>query len=209
MYLFVAGVGLNKYPVQFGRPFVPGQIKNFPQAVINGVTLATQADVKQRWDDGSVRHAVISFILESLPAGGSVTCVPGWACYAPYFHANFRANVNSSLLYDLFSVNFQNQASGDGGGAALTMNEMLDPAFNFDAVIELTNTTTVSASARTLLAAGKASYWTSGAICTTVIIADHSLDRTGDIGFDSLRSFRPVRSFFMYTRNLTVGLFAD
>ncbi len=56
------------YPIQIGRPFIKGEIMDFPQAVLDGVPILTQADIKQRYPDGSVKHAIISFILESLPA---------------------------------------------------------------------------------------------------------------------------------------------
>lgn len=68
-----AGVTTRNYPIQIGRPFVQGTIKNFPQAVLNGIALKTQADVKSRWPDGSVKHAVLSFYLPTLSANGTVT----------------------------------------------------------------------------------------------------------------------------------------
>ena len=53
------------------RVFKEGDITNFPQARISGNTLTTQADVKNRWPDGSVKHAILSFIT-TLPANSSV-----------------------------------------------------------------------------------------------------------------------------------------
>src|SRR5205085_10186837 len=67
-----AGVTTNQYPIQFGRPFVQGEIKNFPQAVVGGLPVVTQADVKSRWPDGSVKHAVLTSYLPKLNANGSV-----------------------------------------------------------------------------------------------------------------------------------------
>lgn len=60
-------------PVRLGRPFVAGEIAHAPQAVLDGRPLPTQADVKTRWPDGSVQHAVLSFVLPHLPAGETVT----------------------------------------------------------------------------------------------------------------------------------------
>src|SRR5215212_4893601 len=48
------------YPLQFGRPFIRGEIHEYPQVVIGGVPVATQADIKNRFPDGSVAFAVIS-----------------------------------------------------------------------------------------------------------------------------------------------------
>lgn len=67
-----SGTVLTQYPVQIGRAFKNGEIKNFPQAVVNGIDVVTQSDVKQRWPDGSVKHAVISYIVSSLPAKGDL-----------------------------------------------------------------------------------------------------------------------------------------
>jgi hypothetical protein len=60
-------------PVRLGRPFVQGEIRGFPQAVLGGTRLATQADVKTRWPDGSVQHAILSFILPREASGSAVT----------------------------------------------------------------------------------------------------------------------------------------
>jgi hypothetical protein len=43
----------KNYPYQFGRPFVDGAIANQPQVLVNGQPVATQADVKNRYPDGS------------------------------------------------------------------------------------------------------------------------------------------------------------
>src|SRR5262245_32286854 len=61
-----SGVTTASYPVQIGRPFVQGEIPHFPQAVVGGQPLLTQADVKSRWPDGSVKHAILSFVLPVL-----------------------------------------------------------------------------------------------------------------------------------------------
>jgi len=148
------------YPIQIGRPFVQGEIAQFPQAVIDGSPVTTQADVKKRWPDGSVKHAILSFLIPTLSANSTVT------------------------------VTFQNQASGNN--TALTKTQMLDAAFDFDAVMELTNGTTVSASARTMLNGDAFTVWTSGPIATTIVLADHSAARAFDIGFDANKSFRPI-----------------
>src|SRR5689334_16819511 len=68
-----AGVTTTNYPVQIGRPFVKGEISGFPQALVNGTAVSTQADVKQRWNDGSVKHAIVSFLIPTLSSGSTVT----------------------------------------------------------------------------------------------------------------------------------------
>jgi chitodextrinase len=67
-----SGVAQTNYPLQFGRPFMQGEILNHPQVRVNGVPVLTQADVKNRYPDGSVKFAVISVMVPSIAANGSV-----------------------------------------------------------------------------------------------------------------------------------------
>lgn len=62
------GTFAGNYPIRIGRPFAQGEIKGAPLAVVNGAALATQADVRTRWPDGSVKHAALSFILPQANA---------------------------------------------------------------------------------------------------------------------------------------------
>src|SRR5262245_7946038 len=59
-------------PMTVSRVFAKGDIRHYAQASINGATVPTQCDVKTRWPDGSVRHALISF-LATVPKSGSIT----------------------------------------------------------------------------------------------------------------------------------------
>jgi hypothetical protein len=156
-----SGAAQNNYPVQIARPFMPGEIAHFPRVVIEGTPVPTQADVKMRYADGSVKHAVISFLVPTLPANGDV------------------------------KVAFADQA--EGNNAPLTKEQMLDAAYDFDAVMELTGAdATKSASARAMLEKGSFTYWTRGPIATTVILADHSAEGAYDLGFDNSKPFRPI-----------------
>jgi len=163
-----AGVTTANYPIQIGRPFVAGEIANYPQALVNGTAVSTQADIKQRWSDGSVKHAILAFLIPNLSSGSTVT------------------------------ITFQNQSSGNN--AALSAVQMLGSNFNFNAQIVLTNGTTATADARTMLSTGAFSAWTSGSIAQTIILADHSQTAvcnghacsTYDIGTDANKSFRPI-----------------
>jgi len=155
-----AGITTTNYPIQLGRPFVQGEIANYPQVLVNGSAVMTQADVKQRWADGSVKHAVIAFLIPTLTANSTVT------------------------------ITFQNQASGNN--TALTLAQMQNSAYDFGAQMQFTNGSTLTADARTMLNAGAYTLWTSGSVAQTIILADHSLSRAYDIGFDSYKAIRPI-----------------
>ncbi|RJR33949.1 MAG: hypothetical protein C4576_27090 [Desulfobacteraceae bacterium] len=158
-----SGVSTTNYPVQIGRPFAQGEIPAYPQAIVDGTPVTTQADIKQRWPDGSVKHAILSFLIPDLRAGGTV------------------------------SVTFGNQPARKEE-KPLERAEMLDGEFDFDAMMELTDSSgrKVSASARRMLESGAMTYWMKGPVTTSVILADHSAARAFDIGFDKHRSFRPI-----------------
>jgi hypothetical protein len=68
-----SAAAISNYPLQFGRPFVDGAIADQPQVLISGSPVTTQADVKNRYPDGSAEFAVIAVIVPTLPAGGSLT----------------------------------------------------------------------------------------------------------------------------------------
>jgi hypothetical protein len=156
-----SGSGIRDYPVRIGRPFVTGEIRSLPQAVLGNTKLPTQADVKTRWPDGSVQHAILSFVVPHIPAAGSVV------------------------------IGFVDQEPA--AAAPMSAKEMLDRGFDFDAVLQIAQQhETRSASARAMLEAGDFTVWCDGQIATTVVIADHSAARKYDLGFDDLRSVRPI-----------------
>lgn len=76
-----AATTLQQYPLQLGRAFVRGEIAQAPKLSVNGSALATQAEVPLRWDDGSVRFAVLSAVLPDVASGATVTL--GFSSQAP------------------------------------------------------------------------------------------------------------------------------
>lgn len=156
-----AGLTTNDYPIQIGRAFVQGEIPNFPQVLVNGTPIVTQADVKSIWAGGSVKHAILTFLIPTLTANSTVT------------------------------VTFRNQSSGNNTGY-LDKTGMMGAGYDFEAVMELINVSTQTASARTMLNADAFTYWLQGPVATSIILADHSASRAYDIGFDANKSFRPI-----------------
>jgi hypothetical protein len=55
-------------PVSVPRAFVQGEILNYAQAIVDGAPLLTQCDVKNRWPDGSLKYAIVSFVVPLIPA---------------------------------------------------------------------------------------------------------------------------------------------
>ena len=58
--------------VTISRVFRQSEIPQFVRAVVAGSPVLTQCDVKNRWPDGSLKHAIVSFMITNLAAGSSV-----------------------------------------------------------------------------------------------------------------------------------------
>ncbi|MCX7745338.1 MAG: right-handed parallel beta-helix repeat-containing protein [Clostridia bacterium] len=67
------GVATNNYPLMISHVFKKGDYANNVTVRVNGVNIPTQTDVKVRYDDGSVRHALISCVLPRLGARETLT----------------------------------------------------------------------------------------------------------------------------------------
>ena len=67
------GTAQTNRPFTISRVFAQGEITGYPQPVVAGAPASSwQADVKTRWPDGSVQHALVSFFA-SLGANASLT----------------------------------------------------------------------------------------------------------------------------------------
>ena len=118
-----SGAGQTNRLVSIGRVFEQGDIPHFAQAVAGGSAILTQCDVKNRWPDGSLKFAIVSFILPNVATGGT-------------------------------AVSFQDQATGHNTNF-LAQADMLNAAYDFDGVMQLTGAASPSISARAVLQAGE------------------------------------------------------
>ena len=168
----------TQYPVQIARLFVQGEIPNFPRAIIDGVSVLTQADIKQRWPDNSVKHAILSFVVPEL-----------------------KPNVS-------YRVSFRDQESGNNGPTDVLT--LLDTGFDAEVILTQGETSKRS-SVRDMLTNGHFSLWTQGSVVTTFVVADHSAERVHDLGFDDLRSIRPIYhvSYWSSTGDIKVRYIAE
>ncbi len=87
---------LTNVPVTFSRIGADGDFTAGITPTINGRKLPAQVDVLRRADDGSIRHALVSFVLPGLPAGG--TAKVDWVNAAPLAPPAFEWAVNQAQL---------------------------------------------------------------------------------------------------------------
>lgn len=163
-----AGSGQTNRPISIARAFAQGEIANFAQASIDGSTLVTQCDVKNRWPDGSLKFAVVSFVIPSIPANGSVV------------------------------VSFSNQATGNNTGFLAQADMLAAGYdFDGQIQLSGTASHNISARAMLSAAAScsdpgsdpdggrfKCTYWLKGPVVTAVIIEDRS-GRSFDVNTDN------------------------
>ncbi len=68
-----SNVELENVPVTFGQVFRQGDIQRGIVVRTDDRAIPAQIDVKRHYDDGSVRFAIVSIVLESLPAKEKIT----------------------------------------------------------------------------------------------------------------------------------------
>lgn len=183
-----SGTAETNYPFQFGRPFLDGAIPHAPAVLINGVAAVSQADVKNRYPDGSVEFAVMAVVVPTIPANGSVTLT----------FADTTTNSNTPL----------------------TAAQMEASAYNFDAAFgftpnaggTLTSFSGDATNARTMLANGDYTLFTSGPVAQTIILGDTTTARKYDVGFGGgFHPFRPsyYATFWPATGQVSVRVVAE
>jgi hypothetical protein len=158
-------------PFSISRVFAPAEFPSgsYPQARLGGSTLlTTQVDVKNTWGDGSIKHAIVSFVT-SIPAGSTISIdfvtqstsnTTGYLTQAQMLAFNggtWDAGINTSA----------------GNTSARTMvNALPVPSTNI-------NTQQVR-------------YWLRGSVVTQVIAEDKSTALAYDFGTDSFKANHPV-----------------
>jgi hypothetical protein len=175
---------VTNQPVSIARVFVQGEIAQYVTATVGATTVTTQCDVKNRWPDGSVKFAIVSFVIPGISANRNVT------------------------------VTFSNQSTGNNTGYLTPANMLSTSGsfpsnsgnWNFDGQIQLTGTASHNISARTILTAANSgsgcitptngdidgalattgnlcAYWLQGSVVTAVILEDR-LGRGYDVNTD-------------------------
>lgn len=67
-----SGASQTNGPETVPRFFKQGDIPHYAQAIIDDTPLLTQCDVKNRWADGSVKFAIVSFVVPQIDSNGTL-----------------------------------------------------------------------------------------------------------------------------------------
>ena len=114
------GEAKTNYPVVIGRCFKKGEIDDYPTAVYSGSNITTQANVKTRWEDGSVKHAIISFLLD-LSSGQTKTI-----SFVNQSSGNATNLTKAQLLNTAYDFDAIISADFGGGSVDTSARQMLD-----------------------------------------------------------------------------------
>jgi len=146
------GNASSSFPVTFGHPFAKGDVPQFVAAKINGNPVTTQCDVKNRWEDGSVRFAIISFLVPAITAKGSVA--------VDLVTSSTTASTGAMDKVALLATDFDARLTFDYRDSAMTRID-----------------STKSLSARQIINAVSAlPVWLAGSVCTEFLLNDTSLN---------------------------------
>ncbi|HLO94340.1 MAG TPA: hypothetical protein VK195_08480 [Burkholderiaceae bacterium] len=165
----------TNYPLQFGRPFAVGEILDTPSVFLDGVIVASQADVKSRHADGSVKFAVISVVLPTL---GTTERVLSFGNQPKPAAAPLPlADMLDKFDFDaLIRVTF---GQADSTPLQVSARSMLAAL------------TDAGLAAETAAGGVQSRYWTQGPLCTTVLLCDHK-SKAYDLGSNATRAIRPM-----------------
>lgn len=159
---------------QIGRPFTisrvfkQGEIKDFPQAKVSGTPVLTQADVKSRWPDNSVKHAIASFVTD--------------------------ISSDKALNIDFVNQVFGNN-SGEMSKAAMLAYSGGNWGAAIDTTVGTANVRAMLADwngTDTGLNGQGVRYWLKGSVVTQVIVEDKTPNLRYDFGSSAHKSLHPI-----------------
>jgi hypothetical protein len=131
------------YPVSLSHVFKTGDAVDALAIALDGQELPSQTDIKLRWPDGSIKHAIISFLLPSLPANGTVRVS---------IHNGARSNATAAAdMSRLHGAGFSARFNYSGNAASIDLASLVT-----DQAIQ----------------EGSARTWLAGSIANEVVVSD-------------------------------------
>lgn len=168
----------TNYPLQFGRAFAQGAVTGEPFVALDGQLLSQQqVDIKTRYEDGSVKFAVISVIIPTLTTREIVLAIGNRAA-GPTRNPESVSNMLSSRY-------------GFEATIGIAVGGQQVPGAPVSARAMLSTLTDSALAAETAAGGVNSRYWTVGPVCTTVLLCDHTT-KAWDIGTNATKAIRPM-----------------
>ncbi len=156
----VSGSTQTNRPNMIFRTFKQGDIAQYAQAVVNGVPVPTQCDVKTRWPDNSVKQAMVSFV-STIVASGSITVT--------FQNQSTGNNTGYLSKTDLLARSWDAEIQTVASSVTKTA----------DARTILNAASSISTDPNSL----GVRYWLQGPVVTQVILEDRTSARSNDFGY--------------------------
>ncbi len=138
------GVSSSNFPLTFGHVFKKGDVPVGIDIFLDGVELKTQCDIKVRYEDSSVRHAVISVIIPYVSEGQSL---------------------------DLELSNSSGSHSQNGIGKTAILNTNVSGKINLSNISGSGYSGSLSADLRNaIIDTDELKYWLKGEVCTEILV---------------------------------------
>jgi hypothetical protein len=176
-----SGNTLTNRPFTISRFFAQREIADCPQAVVEDEAVESQCDVKTRWADGSVQHALVTFFAT----------VPGRGRLRVRFINQAKGDETGLTRDQMFE--FADGKWGAGIAAGARVVDDSEPVFvNAKDILSAWDSTPADTRVR---------YWLRGPLVTQVIVEDKSAGTPFDFGWTS--PFGVVRNSSLITRSST------
>lgn len=154
-----AGANTTNYPLTFGHVFKKGDVTGSVAVKTGDTLLPTQVDIKTRYSDNSIRHAVISVILPKVIAKQDLKIV----LVAAPLSISSGLTKTAILATDI--------------GAMIRLSNLSDSGYSGNLTADVRSAINASENLR---------YWLQGAICTEILVdqrLNNSLNATWEVRF--------------------------
>jgi len=176
-------------PITISRIFARGEIGQFAQAVIDGKPLESQCDVKTRWPDGSLQHALVSFWFTPSTDGVEVEFV----------NQTISDTAGGLTREQMLEFNGSSWGGAISASARGVSGERLAMTVDSRRIVEEWDGQPADGGVR---------YWLRGPVCTQVIVEDRSPGLKYDFGWEATQG--AVRLAANITSDqLTIPVFPD
>jgi hypothetical protein len=155
------GQPIKGRPFTISRVFAKGEMKEFALATRDGNPVFSQCDVKTRWDDGSLQHAMISFLAD-VSSNEKLEIA--------FVNSPVRCSLESNEACDAAALNADGMAEFNGGEWGAAIDSTLNGQVHRTDV-------------RAMIGSGAWRYWLRGPVVTQVIVEDKSPSLAFDWGY--------------------------
>lgn len=189
---------ITNQPVSYGQVFVDGDISNCVIPYFDGAAAAVstyQTDVKNRYPDGSLRFAIVSYIIPAIASQATIH-----VRYDSTIECNNTGQLSpSQMLGSDYNFDGQIQIAGSAANHSISARAILN---------RVTSCASVGSDPDGTIASNVCAYWLQGPVLTDVILEDRR-GRGYDVNTDGNKGnpLHPIfeARFYPATKQVELG----